>query len=930
MTVGAPDGPTRWHTLDTARVVAQHDTDLECGLDAAEVERRRALLGENVLPRADPPSVLRRFFEQLLDPLVVALLLAATVAGTVAYVQDHGHQGWLRYSDTGAILLIVLLNALLGLFQEGQARRALEALEKMTTQACNVLREGRRMTVSTRELVPGDVVQLETGDAIPADLKLHEVREAFTQEASLTGESTSVSKDADAVLPAETPLAERANMAYLGTTLVQGTARGVVVETGIRTELGRIGSLMATQEAGVAPLQERLKAFGNRVLVACLVVSAGLFLHGLARGLRPWTELLLTSVSLAVAAIPEGLPAITTITLALGMQRMAARGAVIRRLRSVETLGSATVICSDKTGTLTCNAMTIRELWTPDEAFTVTGEGFSPEGSILAGGEPVEELPAGVRHLIEVGVLCNTAALEELPDGTRRVLGDPTEAAFLVLAEKAGMRLEKVAEAHPILEAHPFDSERQRMSVRTDEAGRHQEARVKGSPEGILPLCRYVERPGGPLELPDEPRARYAEVAAAMAGRGLRVLALGYRSDPDGDDELDLTLLGFVGMIDPPREGVREAIAACHRAGIRVVMITGDHPRTARAIAEELGFWVEGAVAWEGREVAAMDDAALSQAVAHAAVFARVSPTDKLRILEALKARGEVAAMTGDGVNDAPALRSAQMGVAMGLGGTDVAREAADMILLDDNFATIVKAIREGRTVYSNIQKSLYFLLSANAGLVVAVIGGDFFPAMLPLAPLQLLWINLVTNGLPALALGVDPISPRIMDYPPKAPEAPLMEAGHMRGIAWQGVFMGLSALALASLPTLAPELAAAGGRPPEHVARTMAFGYLALAPLLHAFSCRTRVRSLTSLNLLSNRYLLAAVAVSGGLQLLAMQVPLLRSVFHTVPLTGSQWLLVLVTTVLVLPAEELRKWLEGRREPQREGTHGRGGAGPG
>lgn len=900
-------GQVDWHVLDAGAAVAYWDADAQNGLTGAEVSARRARMGENALPEPPRPSALKQLLSQLADPLVGALLVAAMVSMGVAIFQG-GDESWLeRFSDTLAILLIVIVNALLGFFQERRAEQALDALQKMAAPNAKVVRDGAVAILPARALVPGDLVELAAGDAVPADLRLLNSQDFGTEEAALTGESTVVAKEAGATLRADAPLPERVNMVYMGTTAVRGRARGLVVQTGAYTELGRIGSLIREAEQQDTPLEQRLARLGNIILLICLALSVLLFVLGVLQGDRSWTILLLTAVSLAVAAIPEGLPAITTITLALGMQRMAQRGAIVRKLPAVETLGSATVICSDKTGTLTQNAMTVRAVETADGPFDVTGEGYGDAGEVQREGAAVDVDTPALRALGEVAAICNTASFEE-KDGRRRPVGDPTEAALLVLAKKLGVDRAGALASLEIEKELPFDSDRKRMSVVARREDGSRVAFVKGSPDQLLPLCDRVMRDGAIAPMDEETRERLTGRNEAYATRALRVLALAIRPEPEGDVERDLVFVGFAAMLDPPRPEVRAAVEECHRAGIRVVMITGDHKLTAVAIAKELGIWREGSTAMTGAEIQETDDQRMLTKIEHVSVFARTTAEQKLRLVRSLKRLGEVTAMTGDGVNDAPALREAQIGVAMGLGGTDVAREAAEMVLADDNFATIVEAVREGRAIFRNIQKFIFFLNSSNAGLVVAVIAGSFFEWMPQLTPLQLLWVNLVTNGLPALALGVDPPDPGQMKDPPRDPGEGIVGWDDFFGMLLVGVVMGGAALSLYWLPEWAPELLGGGTHEQQlQRCRAMAFTLLAVSPLFHAFNCRSRSESALK-RPFSNRALWLAIAISFSVHAVTILVPSLHPVFKTYFLAPSEWAVVLVLAFLPIPIFELIK----------------------
>jgi P-type Ca2+ transporter type 2C len=886
------------HVLDAAR------TDLERGLTPAEAAARLTNQGPNELPVGTRKSTFARIVAQFANPIVLTLLVAALIAVATG---SGGEGSFLaRYGDAIAIFLIVTLNAGLGFYQERRAEIALEALKRMQAPTARVVRDGRLCELAGSEVVVGDIIELEAGDAIPADARVVQAIDLATLEAALTGESAPIGKDAHADLEALAPIGDRRNMLFVGTHVVRGKGRAVVTSTGARTELGRLSLLMQQGGEIKTPLEERLDRFGKQILVVCLALSVLLFCWGLYVGEKRWHALLLEAVSVAVAAIPEGLPAITTITLALGTQRMAKRGAIIRKLAAVETLGSATVICSDKTGTLTQNEMTVRELYAGGALFTVSGEGYAPIGTIArkdnradGSADPI------VREMAETSALCNNARLEESA-GTYRVIGDPTEGALLTLAGKVGVRRDSLL-PKPIREL-PFDSDRKRMTVVTlDERGRAI-AHSKGSCDVLLPLCTHEQLASGAELLTSETRAAIMDAADEMSRRALRVLAFARRETPDanGDVEEKLTFLGLVGMIDPPRPGVFEAVRKCADAHVRAVMITGDHKLTAVAIARELGLWDEGAIAISGSELELMSDSDLADRVNYARVFARVTAEQKLRIVKAFKARGHVVAMTGDGVNDAPALREAHIGIAMGRDGTDVAREAADMVLADDNFATIVEAIREGRAIYRNIQKFIFFLLSANAGLLFCVFFSALFPKFLGLRPLMILWINLVTNGLPALALGVDPPDEDQMSDPPRKLSEGLVGKRELLGIALVGVVMGTCGVACYLVPW---ELAS--GVNAMSFARAAAFSLLALSPLFHALNCRSPTRSFLLQRPVMPLALLAGLTVSALIHMVTIVVPGLRPVFATYALSLRDWGILLALSALIIPVIEVLKLLQ-------------------
>jgi Ca2+-transporting ATPase len=963
--VHEPHAPARAkvpvHAEPPEEILARLETNAARGLDDDEAARRLARDGPNELPKPKGKSKLRQFLSQFSNPIVLTLLAAAVIA--IADGAGRIYEPYMvRFGDATAILLIVALNAVLGYVQERRAEAALAALEKMQVPNARVRRGDVVQVIAASRLVVGDILEMEAGDAVPDDARLLQTINLAAEESALTGESMATGKDARAAVGEDAPLGDRATMLFVGTSLVRGKARAVVVATGARTELGKISALIGQQRDRSTPLEEKLEHFGKRILWACLALAGLLFARGMIKGDRSWHELLLEAVSLAVAAIPEGLPAITTITLALGMQRMAKRGAIIRKLAAVETLGAATVICTDKTGTLTQNEMTVRVVYAGGQTYTVSGTGYDPRGDIYdaAGARlsPGGDLavsreatpPPALRDLLQTVALCNNATLERTKEGFWRTIGDPTEGALLTLAAKGGLPRESVVSSQQVLKELPFDSDRKRMTIVTlDDRGR-EVVHSKGSADVLLPLCTHYATADGRAPLDAEARRAIVAQAEAMSSEALRVLGVAKRElsphkdgetpsehadhrvgdRPSAEIETHLTFLGLVGMIDPPRPGVKEAVGLCADAQVRAVMITGDHKLTAVAIAKELGLWDgtsppeaplaapaaqrpergphqpherEGALALTGAELEKLSDEALDACIERVRVFARVTAEQKLRIVKAFKHRGHVVAMTGDGVNDAPALREAHIGVAMGKDGTDVAREAADMVIADDNFATIVEAVREGRAIWRNIQKFIFFLLSSNAGLLVAVFTASFIAHLRPLTPLMILWINLVTNGLPALGLGIDPPDPTQMQEPPRKATAGLMGTREYLGIAFVGLWMGGVAMFL-----YLHSLHGAVDRTAVKFARALAFSLLALSPLFHAFNCRSATRSLLVLRPLVSKPLVVAVVLSASIHLVAVLVPALRPVFQTYALTKGEWILLLVLSASIIPAVEVLK----------------------
>jgi Ca2+-transporting ATPase len=909
-----------FHTEAPEALIARLGTDPAHGLTEDDAGKRLAKDGANELPKPRGKSPWIQLVTQFTNPIVLTLLAAAIIA-IIDGVSRRDEPMLVRFGDATAIMLIVVLNALLGFYQERRAEAALAALEKMQTPSARVRRDNDVKVVAATCLVVGDVLELETGDAVPADARLLQTANLSVEESSLTGESVPVQKDARAAVADDATLGDRATMLFVGTSIIRGRGRAVVVSTGVHTELGKLAALIHAPRNRTTPLEEKLDSFGKRVLWACLALAGLLFVRGYVKGGRTWHELLLEAVSLAVAAIPEGLPAITTITLALGMQRMAKRGAIVRKLAAVETLGAATVICTDKTGTLTQNEMTVRVVYAGGVRYHVTGTGYDPRGAILDTiNQRVETPDAPLRDLLATVSLCNNAILQKTGD-TWRVQGDPTEGALLTLAAKGGVPRESVVSSNQVVKELPFDSDRKRMTIiALDEMGR-EVVHTKGSADILLPLSATYETADGRVALDTETRRRILDEAEEMSSRALRVLAVARRvlgthhdsepprvhaehdlAQPPSDIESRLTFLGLVGMIDPPREGVKEAVRLCAEAHVRAVMITGDHKLTAVAIAKELGLWEEDAIALTGAELEKLDAAGLDGCIEKVRVFARVTAEQKLRIVGAFKRCGHIVAMTGDGVNDAPALREAHIGVAMGKDGTDVAREAADMVIADDNFATIVDAVREGRAIWRNIQKFIYFLLSSNAGLLVAVFAVSFFTDLKPLTPLMILWINLVTNGLPALALGVDPPDPTQMREPPRKRTGSLLGARDWLSMAFVGAWMGGAAILCYLLPLNPHDPLAV-----KH-ARAIAFSLLALSPLLHAFNCRSSTSSILSLRPILPLALCGAVVLSGCIHLVAILVPSLRPVFQTFEMSSSEWFLLLGLSASIIPGVELMK----------------------
>ncbi|MBX7168968.1 MAG: cation-translocating P-type ATPase [Pirellulales bacterium] len=893
------------HTLTAERVAAALASDLEHGLATGEAQARLARHGTNELASAPPDPWWRKLLAQFRELVVLLLIAAAIISGALG-----------EWVDTLAILTIVLLNGLLGFFQEARAERALSALQKLSSPVAKVVRDGRLQTVAARELVPGDRVELEAGDYVPADVRLLVAYGLRIQEAALTGESVPVDKEPSAVLAPQTPLGDRRNMAYLGTVVAAGKASALVATTGMQTELGQIAGLLARQERELTPLQRRLEELGKVLLAVCVTIVVVIFGLRMLRG-GEFTEVFLMAVSLAVAAVPEGLPAVVTMALAIGLQRMVKRNALVRKLPSVETLGSVTVICSDKTGTLTRNEMTVRAVFAAGRQFSVTGTGYVVQGEFLlappqAGSEePIDAAQDDdLRRVLRIGALCNSAALnpvENLP-AARTITGDPTEAALLIVAEKAGL-----SDPRPgarILVEVPFDSQRKLMSVVAEQEGRTA-LFCKGAPEIVLARCTRTWL-GGRVEPLDPPlREQILAEIARLAAQSLRVLAMATRDEivvPLADDaEQDLVFAGLVGMIDPPRDEARAAVAKCHAAGIRPVMITGDHPETAAAIARELHLSGEHEKfpVLTGVALDELSDEQLREAAKDAVVYARVSAEHKLRVVQALKQRGEVVAMTGDGVNDAPAVKAADIGIAMGITGTDVTKEAADMVLVDDNFASIVSAVEEGRGIFDNIVKFVNYLLACNTSEVLFMFVAALLDWPTPLTAVQLLWINLVTDGLPALALAMEPPERDAMRRPPR----PANEGVITRKRAVQ---LGLQGSLMALVAGVGFFLTYDGDPQNLPAARTVAFATMAFTQLSFSFSCRSQQLTLPELGAFSNLYLVGAILFSALLQLSVLYLPGVQGVFDCLRPTVNQLALAMVLALIPVTVVEVAKIARG------------------
>ena len=928
--------PEAWHAVDVATLF-ERQASSPTGLSKGEASERLARMGPNELVQTTRISPIRILFEQFTDVLVIILIIAAVISGYLGISKGDSTELW----DAVLIAIIVVLNSILGFVQEFRAEKSLQALKALAAPKAHVVREGEALVVPARELVPGDAVMLAAGDKVPADLRLFEVASFRTNEASLTGESTPVSKTT-AVLPADAFLGDRKNMTFMGTTVEGGRGKGLVVATGMATELGKIAGLVQQETKEETPLQRQLDRLGRQIGLIILGIAAAVFVIMFLKEADPMGKLellFLTAVGLAVAAIPEGLPAVVTISLALGLQRMIKRHALIRKLPAVEALGAATVICSDKTGTLTKGEMNVRSFFVDGRTYEVRGEGFDPGGDIVADGQPVDlKAHADLREALVCGVLCNDASLRR--EGERWTCeGDPTEGALVVAAMRAGLDADILRSEQPRVAEIAFTSERKLMStlhaplsaqalreiLAVSEDRRHLSLAeigakmlyVKGAPERVLAACTHQLVQGERRPLTDYDRKQYLFQNQEMATRALRVLGLASRSFPEEVPpireqalEEGLTFLGLVGMMDAPRLDAMTAIDRCKKAGIQVVMITGDHKLTAMAVAREMGILAEGERALTGEELDKVPEDDLLRDVERIKVYARVSPEHKMRIVDAWKKKGHIVAMTGDGVNDAPALKRSDLGVAMGITGTDVAKESADMVLTDDNFASIVAAVEEGRGIYENIRKFVAYLLSANAGEVLIMLLATLLvvdPAFLPFfTPVQLLWINLVTDGLPALALGVDPYPTDIMSRRPRNPKEGVLSRDIVYLIAIVGVVLTVGTLGI-----FAWELA--DGSDPVRT-QTVAFTTIVFFELFLVFAIRSPRQTVWQVGLLTNKKLIYAVLLSMALQIMVIYVPFFQVAFHTEPLTVFDWVRTIVVSLSAFLLVEVLKLARQRR----------------
>jgi P-type Ca2+ transporter type 2C len=905
---------TNWWQLEIQEVTKALEADPTKGLSSDEVKQRLEKYGLNQLVEKKGRSPFSIFIDQFKDFIIWVLIVAAIISGLMG-----------EWIDTFAIIAIVILNSILGFIQEYRAEKSLAALKKLSSPTSKVIRDGQHSVIESSQLVPGDLIELESGDNIPADSRIVWLTSNFNiQEASLTGESTAVAKSINALKGETISLADRNNMAYMGTSVTNGKARAIVAETGMKTELGKITGMIQDIEQESTPLQKKLEQFGKWIVYFCFVIVGLVLVLSILRSKealsvlrsgnildiihsKEITEIFLTAVSLAVAAIPEGLPAVVTIALALGVQRMVKRHALIRKLPSVETLGCVTVICSDKTGTLTKNEMTVKSVFAGKNLFEVTGIGYEPKGEFLLDKKAINISDySDLNKTLLCGVLCNGAELIE-ENGIYKIFGDPTEGAILTSAAKLDIKKDKLEDNFIFTEEIPFDSERKKMTIIRQHENKFI-AYVKGAPDILLEDCTKVEENGNQVDLNSEDKQAILKANSDLAIQAMRVLAVAYRefdSMPSKLDaeiiEQDLTFLGLIAMIDPPREEVKDAIVKCKTAGVKTVMITGDHKSTAIAIARELGFYQEDSIALTGEELDKLSDEEFEKEIVHIPVYARVSPENKLRIVHTRRKIGEIVAMTGDGVNDAPAVKEADIGVAMGITGTDVTKEVSDMVVTDDNFASIVAAIEEGRGIYDNIKKFIQYLLSCNTGEILVMLLSSLIGWASPLVPIQILWINLVTDGLPALALGVDPITSDVMNKPPRPSGESVITRQGAFFMVTQGILIAISTLFAFAMAHFVMGLSI------DH-ARTIAFVTLTFSELFRSYACRSNTESIFKIGVFSNKLLVFATVISFVLQMAVVYLPSAQKVFKTEPLGIVELILVILVASFPFWVTELIK----------------------
>lgn len=870
-----------WYEMRNEEIEEKINTDFQEGLSDKEVQLRQRQLGFNELKEAERPSALLVFLEQFKDFMVVVLLAATLISGLLG-----------EYIDAIAIMAIVLINGILGFFQERKAEKSLHALKELSAPQVFVLRNKQWVRIPSREVVPGDVVKFTSGDRIGADIRIIDAKSLEIEESALTGESVPVPKFVEPITGDNVNIGDQENMAFMGTLVTRGSGIGVVVATGMNTAMGQIADLLQSAETMITPLQRKLEQLGKILISVALVLTALVVIVGVLQGHDLYT-MFLAGVSLAVAAIPEGLPAIVTVALSLGVQRMIKKNAIVRKLPAVETLGCASVICSDKTGTLTQNKMTVTHLWSSGNTWQVSGTGYDPNGSFYTAEQEINpKNEKAVHQLLTFGLLCNNAELLMKKD-EYVVDGDPTEGALLVAGLKAGLTRALLQTEFKLIHEFPFDSTRKMMSVVVEDSTGKQFVITKGAPDVLLNVSQSILWDNKQQYLSSEYQNEVKTAIDTLAGQALRTIAIAFKPINsnqkminENEAEKDLTFIGLQGMIDPPRPEVKAAVKECKQAGIKTVMITGDHAITAKAIATQLGILPMGGKVLDGYTLSKMTVEELEEIVEDVYVFARVSPEHKLKIVKALQKKGHIVAMTGDGVNDAPAIKASDIGIAMGITGTDVAKEASSLVLLDDNFATIKAAIKEGRNIYENIRKFIRYLLASNVGEILVMLFAMLLGLPLPLVAIQILWVNLVTDGLPAMALGLDQAEDNVMKRNPRNPR----EGVFSRGLGWKVISRGF----LIGVVTLAAFMVIYD-RDPNNLgyAQTIAFATLVLAQLIHVFDCRSE-RSVFHRNPFQNKYLVWAVISSMLLMLVVIYYPPLQPIFHTQSIILQDWLLII------------------------------------
>lgn len=872
----------KFHQMKAKDAVKALRTDEKIGLTEKEAETRIKQYGMNELNEGEKQSALLLFFSQFKDFMVLILLVAVLISGFLG-----------EYVDAIAIIAIVIINAFLGFYQERRAEKSLEALKELSAPQVTVLRNGEWKKIPSKFLVVGDIVKFSTGDRIGADVRILEANSLEIEESALTGESLPVAKTSDTLKDGQLSIGDLENMAFMGTLVTRGSGIGIVIATGMKTAMGQIADMLANAEATVTPLQRRLQQLGKILIVCALLLTVLVVAVGVIQGQELYT-MFLAGVSLAVAAIPEGLPAIVTIALSLGVQRMIRKNAIVRKLPAVETLGCASVICSDKTGTMTQNKMTVTHLWSGGKTWTVDGVGYTPKGQFFFKDKEVDvKQEKALQQLLMFGMLCNHAELKDNGKNEYMIDGDPTEGALLVAAMKAGYTREQLKKQFEIVKEFPFDSTRKMMSVVVRDKDGRQFVVTKGAPDILIQVSESILWDGKKQFFSSGLKGEVQKGIDNLASLALRTIAISFKEIPaktllfdEREAEKNLIFIGLQGMIDPPRPEVKEAVKECKEAGIRTIMITGDHVKTAEAIAKQLGILDKNHRVISGYELKNMAVEELEEIVDEVTVFARVSPEHKLKIVQALQNRGHIVAMTGDGVNDAPAIKTADIGISMGITGTDVAKEASSLVLLDDNFATIKAAIQEGRNIYENIRKFIRYLLASNVGEILVMLFAMLLALPLPLVPIQILWVNLVTDGLPAMALGLDQPEEDVMKRGPRNPN----EGVFARGLAWKIVSRGFL-IGIVTLIAFMIALSVHGDQ--LEYAQTIAFATLVMAQLIHVFDCRSE-KSIFARNPFENKYLIWAVFSSIVLLIVVIYFPPLQPVFHTVPINFKDWLLIL------------------------------------